>query len=422
MSGKPYVLPFKPGDTIAELGGGEHPFLIQVPQIKSVNIDIRELPGVDIVRDLEGDFSDIGPFDGILAKYIAEHISWPKIPHFFEECFKILKPGSVALFVVPDTYKQIQKIMMKTAEEINMDDSCLLFGGQDHKDNSHKVLFSRPFITKLLKEAGFSTVEIEDHPNAESQDMMVLAHTQALPPVIEVAPKAKSPSILVGAVADVNTKINFGSFTVTFGDTWINADIRGDIKQAVEAKGHAFVFCDVTKPVPWKDNSVSLVTSHHLIEHLTREEGAFFLGECYRILKPSGVVRLSTPDLDILTSHHTARDFKDTYSEEYEAKNAEDDADAFFRMAFMGHKTIYTYPSLRVKMEASGFQEVAKMPYGASRSPEIMTETIDSFPDHSFYIEAVKPHSSLQTAKLPSPVITVEEELKPHQRYLMGIE
>lgn len=389
MSYQPHNLPFKPGNEIVELGGGDTPIIVNFPALKTVNVDTRKLPGVDIVRNLEGDFSDIGPFDGLFASYLAEHISWPNIARFFEQCFKILKEDTFAVFIVPDTYKQVQKIMEKSAEEIDLGDSCLLFGGQDYGDNSHKVLFSRPLITRLLKEGGFSEVEIVDHPNLECQDMIVTAHKgKEATPLEEVAPKARS--ILVGAVADTDTKINFGSFTVTFGDAWINADLRGDIQQLVEAKGHLFEFCDVTKPVRWTDNSVSLITAHHLIEHLSREEGAFFLRECFRILKPEGVIRLSTPDLDVFTHHHLNKNFKATYKAELEALNAEDNADAFFRLAFKGHKTIYNYPALNTKLESAGFKEVKKMPYGASRSTAIMTETEDSFPDHSFYIEGVK--------------------------------
>jgi len=157
-----YQLPFNPDDHILELGGGSNP--LRVNGLKTINVDFRQVPGVDIVRDLEGDFSDVGRFNSIFAQYIAEHISWRKIQGFFINCFKILNDGGVAVFVVPDTYEQMRKILQKPPEGLILDDSNFLFGGQDYPENTHKVAFSKPFITKLLKDAGFSEVKIVDHP------------------------------------------------------------------------------------------------------------------------------------------------------------------------------------------------------------------------------------------------------------------
>lgn len=427
-----YPLPFTEGDRILELGGGSNSIIKRITGLEGFNVDIRQVPGVDAVRNLEEDFSDLGQFDGLFAQYVAEHISWRKIEVFFKSCYNALKPDGMAVFVVPDTYGQIKKILQKKPEEIDLGDSNFLFGGQDYSDNVHKTFLSKPFITKLLRSAGFSEVKITDHPNPDARDMFVEAH------------KRGQPTILSGAIADTDTKINFGSFTVTFGHGWINADIRADIKQIVEDKGHIFEYCDVTKPLRWEDNSVSVITAHHLIEHLSREEGASFLEHTFRILKHGGVIRLSTPDLDTFIAKLPS--FKETYAEEFEVKNAEDSVDAFFRLAFMGHKTIYTYPSLRRKMAKAGFVDVKKMPYGASRSVAVMEETEDAFPDHSFYIEAIKPqeiisqtsteeagwealHPSDTNTKLSletetfvkerkKPVITPKKDMEALRRYL----
>jgi len=406
------MTPFKPNDKILELGGGSNPMMRHIPNITTVNMDVRQVPGVDIVRNLEEDFSDVGEYDGLFAQYIAEHISWRKVETFFKSCFNVVKGGGVAVFVVPDTYAQMQKILQKPADEITFDDSNFLFGGQDYPENTHKWLLSRPFVIKLLRDAGFGKVVIKEHPDPNARDMFVEAY------------KTELTTTLVTAVADPNIKINFGSFTVTFGNGWINADIR-DVSPVAASKRHTFEICDVRKKVRWEDNSVSLITAHHLIEHLSRDDGRFFLKECFRILKPEGIIRLSTPDIETFISHLKAGDFTEKFAEEHEVKNAEDNADAFFRLAFMGHETIYTFNSLRRKMEEVGFTEVRKMPYSSSRSPEIMTETEDSFPDHSFYIEAIKPRSSTQTMNIVEDLSQVQgvqkaQEVPDYKKYLEG--
>ena len=392
-------LPFKEGDTVVELGGGERPLIKQIQGLKSVNVDIRPLPEVDVVRNLEEDFSDIGQFDGLFANYLLEHISWRKVPHFLEQCAKILKPGACAFFVVPDTYAQMQKVLQKKPEDISLEDSCFIFGGQDFSDNTHKWLISRPFLKKLLNDAGFDEVRFISHPNSEARDVFVEAYRGD------------------SKVAEEKVKLNLGSFTVTYGHGWINCDIRADIKPVVEAKGHIFEYCDVTKPLRWGDNTVDVIVAHHLIEHLDRREGDLMLRECLRVLKPGGVIRLGTPDLEMFI--RMLPQFKVAYQKEYEVQHSEDDADAFFRLAFMGHKTIYTYESLRKKMDTIGFTDIKRVQAGESRSNAVLIETVDSFPDHSFYIEATKGGSPPTTYKEErTPVITVREKKQPYQQYL----
>ena len=53
---------------------------------------------------------------------------------------------------------------------------------------------------------------------------------------------------------------------------------------------------DLTKfPYPFKDNSVDAIFSSHFVEHLDGIERMKFFDECYRILKPGGVMRLMHP-------------------------------------------------------------------------------------------------------------------------------
>lgn len=172
-----YNLPFKQGDTIVELGGGENP-LNGREHFKVVNVDKRQLPTVDIVQDLEQPFGHIGKYDGLYASYLAEHISWRKIKQFFKSCSQVLKQGGVAVFIVPDSWEQMKKILAKGYLELS--DSEFLLGSQDYLDNVHKVLFSKKFITKLLEEAGFEYVRIAPHPDTEARDMIVEAYKREL--------------------------------------------------------------------------------------------------------------------------------------------------------------------------------------------------------------------------------------------------
>lgn len=52
---------------------------------------------------------------------------------------------------------------------------------------------------------------------------------------------------------------------------------------------------DLTKPWPWKDNSVEAVHCSHFVEHLTGPERIHFVNELYRVLIPGGKAQIVTP-------------------------------------------------------------------------------------------------------------------------------
>lgn len=57
------------------------------------------------------------------------------------------------------------------------------------------------------------------------------------------------------------------------------------------------VLHDLTKAFPWPDGSATVIYSSHTLEHMTRDQGIFFLRECHRILAGGGIIRVLVPDL-----------------------------------------------------------------------------------------------------------------------------
>lgn len=52
---------------------------------------------------------------------------------------------------------------------------------------------------------------------------------------------------------------------------------------------------DVRKELPFEDNSVDFIRTEHFLEHLTADEGIFFLNECWRILKKDSKIHIIVP-------------------------------------------------------------------------------------------------------------------------------
>lgn len=42
-----------------------------------------------------------------------------------------------------------------------------------------------------------------------------------------------------------------------------------------------------------------------VLEHFTKDQAEFFIKECYRILKPKGIIRIVVPDLENIISEYT---------------------------------------------------------------------------------------------------------------------
>ncbi|MCB1211796.1 MAG: methyltransferase domain-containing protein, partial [Verrucomicrobiales bacterium] len=57
---------------------------------------------------------------------------------------------------------------------------------------------------------------------------------------------------------------------------------------------------DVRLPLVFADGSFDRIFTEHMIEHLSWEQGAAMLKECFRIAKPGGVVRVATPNIHFL--------------------------------------------------------------------------------------------------------------------------
>jgi len=68
-------------------------------------------------------------------------------------------------------------------------------------------------------------------------------------------------------------------------------------------------YVSLGRPWPWVSDSVDCVYGSHVFEHLSEANGAHFMREAYRVLKPGSVIRLVVPDL-----HYHALKYIDAYA------------------------------------------------------------------------------------------------------------
>jgi SAM-dependent methyltransferase len=61
---------------------------------------------------------------------------------------------------------------------------------------------------------------------------------------------------------------------------------------------------NLAKGVPFPDRTFDVVYHSHLLEHIDRDDAPKFIAECFRVLKPGGVIRIVVPDLEQLAQRY----------------------------------------------------------------------------------------------------------------------
>jgi predicted SAM-dependent methyltransferase len=149
-------------------------------------------------------------------------------------------------------------------------------------------------------------------------------------------------------------------------DGWLSTDIAPLTDSVVQL--------DATKPFPLDDDTFDYVHCEHMIEHITWQEGLFMLRECRRVLKPGGIVRIATPDLEVIIGLYRSR--KNRLNERYIKWITDMSLDGVdvYKAAFVingvfsnwGHKFLYDGELLELAMRKAGFTNIRRLAVGES--------------------------------------------------------
>ncbi|PJZ70267.1 hypothetical protein CH373_12375 [Leptospira perolatii] len=77
---------------------------------------------------------------------------------------------------------------------------------------------------------------------------------------------------------------------VNFHPAWTNVDF---VKT-----GEGVIKADLRRGIPFASASIDVVYHSHVLEHFEKSDAILFLKECYRVLKPGGILRIVVPDLE----------------------------------------------------------------------------------------------------------------------------
>ena len=161
-----------------------------------------------------------------------------------------------------------------------------------------------------------------------------------------------------------------------YKDGWINIDYSPISKKDI--------LHNLSKDIPFPDNSVDFIYTEHFIEHIPYEAALVFMVDAYRVLKPGGVLRISCPDLDFLVEAYNKDNWR-THSKE--ADRSEEWADVvdahwypnkscMFNQAMREdgeHKHIYNFEDMAARLNEAGFflHHIHQMKMNQSDYPEL---------------------------------------------------
>lgn len=164
-------------------------------------------------------------------------------------------------------------------------------------------------------------------------------------------------------------KLNLGC-GVYLMDGWLNTDIS----KLSRDRGASYL--NVGKPFLLPDSSFNFIYSEHLLEHLDYHQAKNMLNECYRVLKPNGIIRITTPSLEFLLDlyFHPEKELNNEYLK-YDSKRFNLPCNPVYSInqfhILWGHKIIYDEKTLKEFLHETGFINIKKCEVGKSEHIEL---------------------------------------------------
>lgn len=189
--------------------------------------------------------------------------------------------------------------------------------------------------------------------------------------------------------SDNKLKLNCGSFTTMFHHGWTNIDVH-PLHQFADRHRYIFEQRDLRQGFPFQVWKADLIYACHFLEHLTYQEGAKFLADCYGILKPGGLIRIAIPDAELLTKAYIAGELSKFDQLNEGCANSKSEARKLWELLLAGHQATYDTKAVALALRDAGFEKVEIQGFRQSLSAQMLTETIDVYPGLSGFVEAVK--------------------------------
>lgn len=176
---------------------------------------------------------------------------------------------------------------------------------------------------------------------------------------------------------------------------WLNAD---------KFNPAADIYLNAYDRFPFRGSTFDVVYSEHMLEHVVLEKVPVFLGEVFRVLKPEGVFRVTTPDLELFVRKYVEDDraFFEPILRQFDKDRSRRPLRYWLVRGrggvlmsravrpFFHHRWIYDFETLESCLREIGFARVVRKRFGESLAPAAGAMDRQERAFETLYVDAVK--------------------------------
>ncbi len=160
------------------------------------------------------------------------------------------------------------------------------------------------------------------------------------------------------------------------------------------AQHHGIVWADAARNIPVPDDSLEVLYTSHMVEHLERDEATSFFKEALRVLAPNGVLRVAVPDLRSIVEDYVADGDADVFVERTLLTRPRPkgliEMAKYVVVGDRHHLWMYDGPSLMRLLSVVGFRDPRVMPAGETTIADPGELDLHERAHQTVYVEARK--------------------------------
>ena len=153
-------------------------------------------------------------------------------------------------------------------------------------------------------------------------------------------------------------------------------------------------FADATKRFRFKSDSVDIIYTSHMLEHLSRFSANHFIKECYRVLKKGGILRIVVPDINKHVNDYLIKKDADIFLENTllipPSLNSLKAKIEILLFGYRHHQWMYDIKSLKKLLLKNGFVNLFEQCPGKTLILNNEGLNLKERSHESIYIESIK--------------------------------
>jgi predicted SAM-dependent methyltransferase len=153
-------------------------------------------------------------------------------------------------------------------------------------------------------------------------------------------------------------------------------------------------WADASHNIPASNDSIDVIYTSHMLEHLDRVEASSFLKEAKRVLRSDGIIRIAVPDIKRQINEYVKSNDADVFIEStHMCVPRPRTIGQRLRMLIVGtrhHQWMYDGDSLSRLLIKSGFKNPIILKAGETTISDPGSLDLTERSEESVYIEAIK--------------------------------